>query len=77
MAKIADDLRTWVDQGEADAAPGLRWLTPYGACTMAEHFMAHGRDVLHVIDDLTKHAAAYRQISLLLRRPPRREDYPA
>ena len=62
--------------GEADAAPGLQWLTPYSACTMAEHFMARGRDVLFVIDDLTKHAAAYRQISLLLRRPPGREAYP-
>jgi F-type H+-transporting ATPase subunit alpha len=62
--------------GEADAAPGVQWLTPYSACTMAEHFMARGRDVLLVIDDLTKHAAAYRQISLLLRRPPGREAYP-
>src|SRR6201993_507626 len=62
--------------GEADAAPGLQWLTPYSACTMAEHFMARGRDVLLVIDDLTKHAAVYRQISLLLRRPPGREAYP-
>ena len=62
--------------GEADSAPGLQWLTPYAACTMAEHFMERGRDVLLVIDDLTKHAAAYRQISLLLRRPPGREAYP-
>ncbi|MGO8915551.1 MAG: F0F1 ATP synthase subunit alpha [Stellaceae bacterium] len=62
--------------GEADAAPGLQWLTPYAACTMAEHFMARGRDVLLVLDDLTKHAATYRQISLLLRRPPGREAYP-
>ena len=62
--------------GEADAAPGLQWLTPYAACSMAEHFMAGGRDVLLVIDDLTKHAAAYRQVSLLLRRPPGREAYP-
>jgi len=62
--------------GEADAAPGLQWLTPYAACSMAEHFMTHGHDVLLVIDDLTKHAAAYRQISLLLRRPPGREAYP-
>src|SRR3546814_4939112 len=46
------------------------------ACTMAEHFMAQGRDVLLVIDDLTKHAAVYRQVSLLLRRPPGREAYP-
>ena len=62
--------------GEADAAPGLQWLTPYSACTMAEYFRDRGRDVLLVIDDLTKHAAAYRQISLLLRRPPGREAYP-
>jgi F-type H+-transporting ATPase subunit alpha len=62
--------------GEADAAPGLQWLTPYAACSMAEHFMMQGRDVLLVIDDLTKHAAVYRQISLLLRRPPGREAYP-
>ena len=62
--------------GEADAAPGLQWLTPYAACTMAEHFMLQRRDVLLVIDDLTKHAAVYRQVSLLLRRPPGREAYP-
>jgi F-type H+-transporting ATPase subunit alpha len=62
--------------GEADAAPGLQWLTPYAACTMAEFFMQAGRDVLLVIDDLTKHAAVYRQVSLLLRRPPGREAYP-
>ncbi len=62
--------------GEADASPGLQWLTPYAACSMAEHFMKRGRDVLLVIDDLTKHAAVYRQISLLLRRPPGREAYP-
>jgi F-type H+-transporting ATPase subunit alpha len=62
--------------GEANAAPGLQWLTPYAACTMAEHFMAEGRDVLLVIDDLTKHAAVYREVALLLRRPPGREAYP-
>ncbi|MGE5269938.1 MAG: F0F1 ATP synthase subunit alpha [Thiohalocapsa sp.] len=62
--------------GEGDAPPGLQWLTPYSACTMAEQFMTAGRDVLLVIDDLSKHAAAYRQISLLLRRPPGREAYP-
>lgn len=62
--------------GEANAAPGLQWLTPYAACTMAEYFMERGRDVLLVIDDLTKHAAVYRQVSLLLRRPPGREAYP-
>ena len=62
--------------GEANAAPGLQWLTPYAACTMAEYFSERGRDVLLVIDDLTKHAATYRQLSLLLRRPPGREAYP-
>jgi F-type H+-transporting ATPase subunit alpha len=62
--------------GEADAEPGLQWLTPYAACSMAEHFTERGRDVLLVIDDLTKHAATYRQLSLLLRRPPGREAYP-
>jgi len=62
--------------GEADAPPGLQWLTPYSACAMAEYFMMRGRDVLLVLDDLTKHAACYRQVSLLLRRPPGREAYP-
>lgn len=62
--------------GEGNTAPGLQWLTPYAACTMAEYFMARGRDALLVIDDLTKHAAVYRQVSLLLRRPPGREAYP-
>lgn len=62
--------------GEADAAPGLQWLAPYSACAMAEYFMMRGRDVLLVLDDLTKHAACYRQVSLLLRRPPGREAYP-
>ena len=62
--------------GEADAPAGLQWLTPYAACTMAEYFVARGQDALLVIDDLTKHAAAYRQLSLLLRRPPGREAYP-
>jgi F-type H+-transporting ATPase subunit alpha len=68
--------RTLFVIGEADAAPGLQWLVPYAACTMAEYFMMRGRDVLLVLDDLTKHAAIYREISLLLRRPPGREAYP-
>jgi F-type H+-transporting ATPase subunit alpha len=62
--------------GEANSAPGLQWLTPYAACTMAEYFVARGRDVLLVVDDLTRHAAVHRQVSLLLRRPPGREAYP-
>ena len=61
---------------EADSAPGLQWLAPYAACSMAEHFMEAGRDVLLVLDDLTKHAAVHRELSLLLRRPPGREAYP-
>jgi len=62
--------------GEADAPPGLQWLAPYAACTMAEYFRDRGRHALLVIDDLTKHAAVYRELSLLLRRPPGREAYP-
>jgi F-type H+/Na+-transporting ATPase subunit alpha len=62
--------------GEADSPPGLQWLTPYAACTMAEYFRDRGRHALLVIDDLTKHAAVYRELSLLLRRPPGREAYP-
>jgi F-type H+-transporting ATPase subunit alpha len=57
-------------------APGLQFVAPYAATAMAEHFMAQGRDVLIVHDDLTRHARAYRQLSLLLRRPPGREAYP-
>ena len=62
--------------GEANSPPGAQWITPYAACTMAEHFRDKGRDVLLVIDDLTKHAIVYRQLSLLLRKPPGREAYP-
>jgi F-type H+-transporting ATPase subunit alpha len=60
----------------ADAAPGAQWIAPYAACTIAEYFRDQGRDALLVIDDLTKHAAVYRQLSLLLRKPPGREAYP-
>ena len=56
--------------------PGLRFITPYAATSMAEYFMERGRDVLIVYDDLTRHARAYRELSLLLRRPPGREAYP-
>jgi len=56
--------------------PGLQYVTPYAATTMAEFFMERGRDVLIVYDDLTRHARAYRELSLLLRRPPGREAYP-
>ncbi len=62
--------------GAAEAPPGAQWITPYAACTMAEYFRDQGRSALLVIDDLTKHAIIYRQLSLLLRKPPGREAYP-
>jgi F-type H+-transporting ATPase subunit alpha len=68
--------RTIVVVAGGDDAPGLQFVAPYAATTMAEHFMAKGRDVLIVYDDLTRHARAYRELSLLLRRPPGREAYP-
>ena len=58
-----------------DPAP-LQYIAPYAGCAIAEEFMYAGRDVLIVYDDLSKHAVAYRQLSLLLRRPPGREAYP-
>ncbi|MGF1515673.1 MAG: alternate F1F0 ATPase, F1 subunit alpha [Elainellaceae cyanobacterium] len=57
-------------------APGLQYITPYAATTMAEYFMTQGRDVLIVYDDLIHHARAYRELSLLLRRPAGREAFP-
>ena len=62
---------------EGNDAPGLTYVAPYAASSMAEHFMEAGRDVLIVYDDLTQHARAYRELSLLLRRPPGREALPA
>jgi len=62
--------------GEPDSPPGLQWIAPYAACSIAEYFRDRGRDALLVIDDLTKHAIIYRQLSLLLRNPPGREAYP-
>ena len=59
----------------ADPAP-LQYLAPYSGCAIGEEFMASGREALIIYDDLTKHAWAYRQMSLLLRRPPGREAYP-
>jgi F-type H+-transporting ATPase subunit alpha len=56
--------------------PGVQFIAPYAATTIAEYFMEQGRDVLIVYDDLTRHAWAYRELSLLLRRPPGREAYP-
>ena len=64
-----------VDAGASDSAP-LQYISPYSGCAMAEEFLEQGKDVLIVYDDLTKHAWAYRQMSLLLRRPAGREAYP-
>jgi F-type H+/Na+-transporting ATPase subunit alpha len=60
----------------AEETPGLQFVAPYAATTIGEYFMEQGRDVLVIYDDLTRHAWAYREMSLLLRRPPGREAYP-
>lgn len=62
--------------GVASSAVGEQFLTPYTACVLGEYFMNRGKDVFVVFDDLTKHAWVYRQLSLLLNRPPGREAYP-
>ena len=59
----------------SELAP-MQYIAPYAGCTMGEHFMHQGKDVLVIYDDLSKHAVAYRAISLLIRRPPGREAYP-
>ncbi len=68
--------RTILVVATGDSVPGLKYIAPYSATTMAEYFMQSGRDVLIIYDDLTHHARAYRELSLLLRRPPGREAYP-
>ena len=67
---------TIVVSASAAESAALQYLAPYAGCAMGEYFMEQGKDVLIVYDDLTKHAWAYRQISLLLKRPPGREAYP-
>jgi F-type H+-transporting ATPase subunit alpha len=67
---------TVVVVAEGNDPPGLSYIAPYAATSIAEHCMAGGRDVLIVYDDLTQHARAYRELSLLLRRPPGREAFP-
>ncbi|MFH1484511.1 MAG: alternate F1F0 ATPase, F1 subunit alpha [Chloroflexota bacterium] len=83
VAKVIADLREHkameyctVVVASGDSPPGLLFTAPYAATTVAEYFVEQGRDVLLVYDDLTRHARAYRELSLLLRRPPGREAYP-
>ncbi len=83
VARVIDDLRrfdmleqTVVVATTEDDPPGKQYVAPYAAMSIAEHLMHLGRDVLIVFDDLTRHARAYRELSLLLRRPPGREAYP-
>jgi F-type H+-transporting ATPase subunit alpha len=83
VARVVADLasrgalaRSIVVVAGGDDAPGLQFVAPYSATTMAEYFMEQGQDTLVVYDDLTRHARAYRELSLLLRRPPGREAYP-
>jgi F-type H+/Na+-transporting ATPase subunit alpha len=67
---------TIIVMAAADEAAPIKFLAPYAGCAMGEHFLYNGKAALTVYDDLTKHAYAYRQMSLLLRRPPGREAYP-
>src|ERR1017187_2119218 len=83
VAKVVANLRekgamdhTIVVVTEGNDPPGLAYIAPYAATSIAEHFMEAGRDVLIVYDDLTQPARAYRELSLLLRRPPGREAFP-
>lgn len=83
VAKVVANLRekgamdyTVVVVAEGNDAPGVAYISPYAATSIAEYFMEKGRDVLIVYDDLTQHARAYRELSLLLRRPPGREAFP-
>jgi F-type H+-transporting ATPase subunit alpha len=71
----AMDYTIVVNASASDPAP-LQYLAPYGGCAMGEYFLYNGQHALVIYDDLSKHAAAYREISLLLRRPPGREAYP-
>ena len=83
VAKVVADLKisgamdqTVVMVTEGNDPPGLKYIAPYAATALAEYFMDKGQDVLIVYDDLTQHARAYRELSLLLRRPPGREAFP-
>src|SRR5215216_3123915 len=80
LAEVLEDAgamdRTIIVAASADEAAPIKYMAPYAGCAMAEHFLYNGKHALCVYDDLTKHAYAYRQMSLLLRRPPGREAYP-
>src|SRR5207247_5000241 len=71
----AMDYTTVVVAGASDPAP-LQYIAPYAGTAMAEHFLFNGQHALVIYDDLSKQAQAYRQLSLLMRRPPGREAYP-
>ena len=83
VAQVVDNLTaggamdyTIVVSATASELAPMQYIAPYTGCTMGEHFMHQGKDVLVIYDDLSKHAVAYRAISLLIRRPPGREAYP-
>ncbi|MBR3978367.1 MAG: F0F1 ATP synthase subunit alpha [Oscillospiraceae bacterium] len=83
VAQIVEDLTiggamdyTIVVSATASELAPMQYIAPYTGCTMGEYFMRQGKDVLVIYDDLSKHAVAYRAISLLIRRPPGREAYP-
>jgi F-type H+-transporting ATPase subunit alpha len=83
VAKFIEDLHrheameySLVVSTSGEDPPGMKFIAPYAATTMAEYFMEKGKDVLIIYDDLTNHAIAYRELSLLLRRPPGREAFP-
>ena len=83
VAQVVDSLAaggamdyTIVVSATASELAPMQYIAPYAGCTMGEHFMYQGKDVLVIYDDLSKHAVAYRAISLLIRRPPGREAYP-
>src|SRR5919201_995379 len=80
LAKTLEDAgamdNTIIVMAAADEAAPIKFLAPYAGCAMGEHFLYNGKAALVIYDDLSKHAVAYRQMSLLLRRPPGREAYP-
>lgn len=76
IKKYGDLSKTVIVVADASDSVGLQFLAPYSATAVAEYFLEKGKDVLIVYDDLTKHAEAYRSLSLLLKRPPGREAYP-